>query len=287
MRCTRHRKCASGMFGFANSRDKPFAKRQMQSRNANDTGKMPAWLLSSVRWAGVCLGLGVAFAWFGVYSTSQIPFPERVVYWTGMMTIGVVSSLFFNPLVTEKWLPKAPVAVQIAAISALISVPVTLGLVALEATDGTVQPLPWWGVQYGYAIVISGLLTTAAWGIEQLTQKPAAAPQATSGGGAEAFLQRLPVRLRSAELYAVESEDHYLRVHTSTGQELILMRLADAVRELSGVEGLQTHRSWWVAKQGLADVVKGDGKLTLKLKSGAEAPVSRTYLKTVKEAGWL
>jgi DNA-binding LytR/AlgR family response regulator len=85
----------------------------------------------------------------------------------------------------------------------------------------------------------------------------------------------------------VESEDHYLRVHTSAGSELILMRLADAVRELSGIEGLQTHRSWWVAKQGLADVVKGDGKLVLKLKSGAEAPVSRTYLKAVKDAGWL
>ena len=105
--------------------------------------------------------------------------------------------------------------------------------------------------------------------------------------GAAAFAERLPIKLRAAEIYAVESEDHYLRVHTSAGQELILMRLADAVRELAGVEGMQTHRSWWVAKQGLADVVKGDGRLTLKLKSGAEAPVSRTYAKAVKEAGWL
>ena len=119
--------------------------------------------------------------------------------------------------------------------------------------------------------------------------KPEAQPAAGAGisDAPTAFLGRLPIRLRSAELYAVESEDHYLRVHTSAGQELILMRLADAVRELSSVEGLQTHRSWWVAKQGLADVEKGDGRLTLKLKSGAEAPVSRTYLKTVKEAGWL
>ena len=95
------------------------------------------------------------------------------------------------------------------------------------------------------------------------------------------------MKLRAAELYAIQSEDHYLRIHTSAGQEMILMRLADAVRELAGVEGLQTHRSWWVAKQGLADVVKGDGRLTLKLKSGAEAPVSRTFAKTVKDAGWL
>jgi DNA-binding LytR/AlgR family response regulator len=129
-------------------------------------------------------------------------------------------------------------------------------------------------------------MTTGAWVVERLMAKPLAPPPAQPGTGPPAFLERLPLRLRSAELYAIESEDHYLRVHTSAGQELILLRLADAVRELAGVEGLQTHRSWWVAKQGLADVMKGDGRLVLKLKSGAEAPVSRTYAKAVRDAGW-
>ena len=69
--------------------------------------------------------------------------------------------------------------------------------------------------------------------------------------------------------------------------EAFWIRLADAIRELQGLEGLQTHRSWWVARQGLADVVKGDGRLVLKLKSGAEAPVSRTYIKDVRAAGWI
>jgi DNA-binding LytR/AlgR family response regulator len=71
------------------------------------------------------------------------------------------------------------------------------------------------------------------------------------------------------------------------GETMILMRLADAIRELAALEGLQTHRSWWVARQGLADVTKGDGRVTLKLKSGVEAPVSRANLKVVKDAGWL
>ncbi len=141
-------------------------------------------------------------------------------------------------------------------------------------------------LQYGYVIAVSALMTTGAWAVERLVEKPLAPPPAQPGARAGAFLDRLPVRLRGADLYAIESEDHYLRVHTSAGQELILMRLADAVRELAGVEGLQTHRSWWVAKQGLADVVKGDGRLILKLKSGVEAPVSRTYAKAVKDAGW-
>src|SRR5258708_5237804 len=39
------------------------------------------------------------------------------------------------------------------------------------------------------------------------------------------FLERLPLKLRGAEVWAVEAEDHYLRLHTSRGQDLILMRL--------------------------------------------------------------
>ena len=43
------------------------------------------------------------------------------------------------------------------------------------------------------------------------------------------FLERLPLKLRGGEVWAVEAEDHYLRLHTSKGQDLILMRLSDAV----------------------------------------------------------
>ena len=114
----------------------------------------------------------------------------------------------------------------------------------------------------------------------------AASPVAAAPAGT-AFADRLPVKFRAGTVYAVSAEDHYLRVHTSLGETMVLMRLADAVRELASIEGLQTHRSWWVAKQGLADASRGDGKVTLTLKSGVEAPVSRTYQKAVKDAGWL
>jgi hypothetical protein len=99
-------------------------------------------------------------------------------------------------------------------------------------------------------------------------------------------LDRLPPRLRGGEIYAVEAEDHYLRLHTSKGQDLILLRLSDAVAELEGVEGAQTHRSWWVAKAAVRDAKRGDGRATLTLTSGVEAPVSRAYARTLREAGW-
>jgi hypothetical protein len=101
------------------------------------------------------------------------------------------------------------------------------------------------------------------------------------------FLERLPLRLRGGEVWAVEAEDHYLRLHTSKGQDLILMRLADAVTELEGIEGAQVHRSWWIARDAITGAERGDGRATLTLKDGAQVPVSRTYARTLRERGWI
>jgi DNA-binding LytR/AlgR family response regulator len=110
---------------------------------------------------------------------------------------------------------------------------------------------------------------------------------ASSPGAAPArFLDRLPPRLRGARLLAVQAEDHYLRLHTDRGSDLILMRLSDALAELEGLEGAQTHRSWWVARDAVASVARGDGRAALTLDGDITAPVSRRYAKALREAGW-
>jgi len=260
------------------------------------SGSLPAWAVNIIRWTVISAVLGVIFAWLGVYETGAIPLPERVGYWTILMLIGAMTSLAVTPLIFEKWLVKFHPAVPIIVVSAIISLPITAGLVVIEAVgDGTITPPLWWIEQYLYVLVISAILTTGAWAVDRFQDQKkavadasmatATAPQAAPTGSA--FADRLPVKFRTSQVYAVSAEDHYLRVHTSAGETMVLMRLADAVRELAALEGQQTHRSWWVAKQGLADVARGDGKVMLKLKSGAEAPVSRTYQKAVKDAGWL
>jgi hypothetical protein len=114
------------------------------------------------------------------------------------------------------------------------------------------------------------------------------APQTALAAPAPAkFLERLPLKLRGAEVWAVEAEDHYLRLHTSRGQDLILMRLSDAVAELDGIEGTQVHRSWWVARDAIEGARRGDGRATLTLKDGSEVPVSRTYARILREKNWI
>ena len=131
------------------------------------------------------------------------------------------------------------------------------------------------------------VVTVAMTALNYLIQrKPEETHAAPTGAAPPRFLDRLPPKLRGAELYAVSAEDHYLRLHTSKGQDLILMRLSDAVAELEGIEGARTHRSWWVAKDAVTGARRGDGRATLSLKGGVEAPVSRAYAGALRAAGW-
>lgn len=101
------------------------------------------------------------------------------------------------------------------------------------------------------------------------------------------ILERLPIHLQSSELYAVSSEDHYVRVHTSKGDDMILMRLSDAMLETGNVEGLQIHRSWWVAKEAIANIKATGRTAEVTLKNDVKAPVSRNMVKTLRTMGWL
>ena len=100
------------------------------------------------------------------------------------------------------------------------------------------------------------------------------------------FFDRLPPHL-GRELLALEMEDHYVRAHTTAGSALVLMRMRDAVAELDGVEGLQVHRSWWVARAAVEREVQDGRNLRLRLRNGLEAPVARNSVPTLRAAGWL
>ena len=118
---------------------------------------------------------------------------------------------------------------------------------------------------------------------------PVAAPPVAAGPAPApqpAFLDRLPAHLGS-DLLALEMEDHYVRAHTALGSELILLRMRDAIAELGGIEGAQVHRSWWVARDAVEDVKRDGRNVRLVLPGGLEAPVSRTRVAELKDAGWL
>jgi hypothetical protein len=103
---------------------------------------------------------------------------------------------------------------------------------------------------------------------------------------APALLARLPVEKRGA-LVALSAEDHYVRVRTTRGEELVLMRLSDAIGETHPVRGLKVHRSHWVALGQVIAVRRSGDRTRLAMAQGPEIPVSRGALQTLREAGLL
>lgn len=100
-----------------------------------------------------------------------------------------------------------------------------------------------------------------------------------------AFLERM-VKPIGRDVWAVKAEQHYIRIYTAQGDELILYRFGDALRDLNEYDGLQVHRSYWVARQAV-DAIRQDGAaLEIRLRNGEVIPVSRSYKTALKDAGW-
>ena len=252
----------------------------------DDAGRLLRFSIRLDRGVGVAVGAGVVLALTGAFGTDIIPLWVRLAYWVSLILAGAIWATLCGRLIEriidpdeQPWLT---VAVLSAATAGLVVVMVWLvtGLVF----EGEIYPVSRLVDFIGPVMVI----TVAISAINVfLNRPPPVQTHADAGGTAPArFLERLPPRLRGATLHAVQAEDHYLRLHTDRGSDLILMRLSDAVAELEGLEGARTHRSWWVARSAVRGVDRGDGRATLTLEGGLSVPVSRRYARTLREADW-
>ena len=221
----------------------------------------------------------------GAFDSHRQPPVQRLVFWLTLLLGGTaLGSTIMTlarglPVLDER--PWLQATVFTLLIWAPVTVMVSLVLVLmLHQTWG-------WGLlmsNAGPVLVVSAAMTAINYLADR--EPPETHAAVDPGAAPPVFLERLPVRLRGGELYAVEAQDHYLRLHTSKGADLILMRLSDAIGELEGIEGAQTHRSWWVARDGVDDARRADGRATIRLKDGAEVPVSRTFVRALRQAGW-
>lgn len=228
---------------------------------------------------------GAFLAVIGAAGTGDAPLGERLLYWTPLMTLGVpvgggIAMLVMRLLRARAniWLSGAVTTVAIAVASGGFILWYTrLFWDARVSSDGLPSFI-------ATLFAISAGMTA----IMLAANRPGAVTHAPTHGEPQPvrFLDRLPPKLKGAALYAVSAEDHYLRLHTSNGSDLILMRLSDAIAELDGMEGAQTHRSWWVARDAIESTRRDGERVTLALKGGAEAPVSRPNIRALREAGW-
>ena len=227
---------------------------------------------------GVLLGFAKPFS-----ADPPLSAPVRYAFWIGMVFLGYAAALAAEKLIPETSISRRPLRLGAAALaSALPLTFVTAWVIAFIRPGHPTYELA--RLPALFCIVAAVQLAIAF----VLLRKPDAgerspSPRApeTSGPLPRALLSRLPSRLGD-EIVALEAEDHYLRVHTNLGSDLILMRLSDATAAIGPDLGLQVHRSWWVAQDAICEIIRSEQRSHLKLRNGLLVPVGRTYLAAVR-----
>lgn len=234
----------------------------------------------------VAVAAGTFLAISGAFESGGMPLTQRLTYWIPLLVLGGLWGHVCAALITRFVDPDARPWLTSAALTVVITGPLTVGIWAASGLfyEGRLFPLDALSRFLPPVLLITAALSTL--NIFLARETPVETHASAPGAAPARFLDRLPPKLRGARLIAVQAEDHYLRLHTDAGSDLILMRLADALGELEGLEGAQTHRSWWVAKDAVASVARGDGRALLTLTDTLTAPVSRRYARALREAGW-
>jgi len=251
----------------------------------------------------IMTAIGMLLAFIGPFGSFQQPLAYRLVSWVAFAWIGYAvyspMSWLVDRLYTALELPRPALWMVGVAIS---TIPMTAIVWSIGFLPNPV-PLPSLDqalTSYFYVFLVGGGVTAFFYMIEvnkasashsvdpsvAKVEPLVSSPQPDVSPTQPRLLERLPAALGS-DVLALEMEDHYVRVHTALGSELVLMRLRDAIVELDGIEGHQVHRSWWVARGAVEDVIRDGRNIRLKLARDIEAPVARTQVSELKDAGWI
>jgi hypothetical protein len=263
----------------------------------------------------VLVAIGLVFAVLAPLGSGHMSLAHRIAYWVSLAVAGYV---FYKPIGAQI----VPLSKRLdlpewfmwSASVAIATVPMATLVWIVNAKGGpvSVPPLDVALVHYGAVLVIGAIVTLlfnllpatrgaasgnmSKAGASAGSSVPAVAPAPQHGADASIgatpltspnpLFDQLPASLGS-DVIALEMEDHYVRVHTALGSELVLMRLRDAVACMSGIEGRQVHRSWWVARLAVEDVKREGRNIRLVLPRGIEAPVARAQVSELRDAGWI
>ena len=218
----------------------------------------------------------------GPFDTDVLPLPSRLVFW--LVLIGWNSVKWWlwygwvGPRTTDR--RTAVLAAVVGALLLNATLPLEIDL--MFRAIGRPLELSWLGL-YLMALLVAGSISAL---IANL-RGPRAVPVAPIVPAPSLLAQRAGLPDLVGVL-SVTAEDHYLRLVLADGRRpLVLFRLSDALPELASYDGLQVHRSAWVARAHVKGARRDGRRWLLVLADGAEQAVSETHLPAVRAAGWL
>ncbi len=237
------------------------------------------------------LGTTVATTLAAPFQTSEFLRPVPLVLFWGLIITWTYTQGFFIGELLEKRLRTSfsSVYVALAILSTITGLAAAFFVMIINLL--TFQGLPnGWGFAK-LSITIFLLASVISFIIHILFEQANAAShaaklQAMSQDTLPPLFDRIPHEKRGV-LVSLSVEDHYVRVRTTQGEAMVLMRLSDAIRETTSVEGMQVHRSHWIAVEQVEKAERRGERAFLTLTHGPEIPVSRSYISSIRSAGLL
>lgn len=249
----------------------------------------------------ISLAVGCVLGLLGVFGMDAFPLHISILYWSITCAVGW---LIYSPLIAlvnakcETFISKEWLRIAIGALLGSVLMAFAVPVISWAFFANELQFLGRFLNIFPKTCLIGGIITFFALIREifdtqkqqliasmQALEASKHAEQEVSNKPYEDFIKQIPLEKRG-DLYCLEMSDHYVKVYTSKGHHMLLMRFKDALQALESYSGLQTHRSWWVATSAIEKVTRSNRKLVLMLKNGLTVPVSKTYAEQVKEAGF-
>ena len=234
----------------------------------------------------ILVGVGAVMGVAGPFETeAQLSLAPRLVYWliAAVLTYGLGS---LCDALLRPWLVRFSFPLRVAVLAmvtgfSISGTVVILNLLAFGWMPGGAEWLRFVGVTFAIAAIITVGIATARRQLEAPPPRDKAPDPEVSR-----ILTRIAHDKRGP-LVALSVEDHYVRVQTTKGEDLILMRLSDAIAEVGTTPGAQVHRSHCVAFGQVSAARRQGDRAILTLSNGTDIPVSRPNLPRIKEAGLL
>ena len=238
-------------------------------------------------WIGL-LGVVCVLTVSAPFSTDdQFNFVQRFFYWGGIVVSTYFCATLILPL-TLRALREAGKSEMVARVVASLAAGIIVSVVVFFINTVVVGIEEFHWKSFLFLSINCSLITLAVSAIFFFVNdalNKGKAPEATLviSPARSPFYERLPQSL-GTNVISLQAQDHYVDVRTTQGNDLILIRLSDAIKELGEEHGVQTHRSWWVTNKHMVGQKRIDGKPHLVLSDGNSVPVSRTYSADVKAA---
>ncbi|MFN2100947.1 LytTR family DNA-binding domain-containing protein [Altererythrobacter sp. MF3-039] len=245
-----------------------------------------AWVVARplLSWTLSTIALGSMLALLGAVDSYAVPIGYRLIFWGGLFTVALVFALGIEAIMLRAGLRYTPVARWWAMFAVILSLAMTPVAYIANSLGGW-APLSMMIPHFGNSMVISIAFVALRIGVGRALWEPDIL--STAEHAPAKLMARLPAALREARLHALEADGHYVRVYTDRGSEMILMRLKDAIAETGDLDGMQVHRSWWVAREAVVGNSSIAGKHWLSVHGGVDVPVSRSRRSALNSAGWL